>query len=93
MSPALEADPHGACLPDLNLGPFSLERPIGKGAMGEVWRATDTALSREVAVKVLPAEMAADPERLERFKREAQAIAALNHPNIVPIFDVGRVQT
>ncbi len=56
--------------------------------MGEVWRATDTRLNRDVAVKILPSEMAADPERLERFKREAQAIAALNHPNIVIIHSV-----
>ncbi len=56
--------------------------------MGEVWRATDTKLNRDVAVKVLPSEMATDPERLERFKREAQAIAALNHPNIVTIHSV-----
>jgi serine/threonine-protein kinase len=61
---------------------------LGEGAMGEVWRATDASLNREVAVKLLPAEMATDPERLERFKREALAIAALNHPNIVTIYSV-----
>ena len=60
--------------------------------MGEVYRAEDAKLGREVAIKVLPAEMAADPERLERFKREAQAIAALNHPNIVTIHSVDEAE-
>ena len=73
------------------LSHFEITAKLGEGGMGEVWRATDTALNREVAIKVLPAEMAADPERLERFKREAQAIAALNHPNIVTIYSVKEV--
>src|SRR5512132_3012515 len=56
--------------------------------MGQVYRATDTRLGREVALKVLPAEMASSPERLERFRREAKALAALDHPGIVTVFSV-----
>jgi TolB-like protein/Tfp pilus assembly protein PilF len=67
---------------------YKITDAIGAGGMGEVYRATDTKLSRDVALKVLPVDMARDPERLARFQREARAVAALNHPNIVTIFSV-----
>jgi serine/threonine protein kinase len=67
---------------------FKITAELGSRAMGEVYRAEDTRLDREVALKVLPEELATDPERLERFEREAKAIAALNHPNIVTIHSV-----
>jgi TolB-like protein/Tfp pilus assembly protein PilF len=71
------------------LGPYEILAPLGAGGMGEVYRARDQRLGREVAVKVLPAEYAADPERLKRFEREARATAALSHPNILAVHDVG----
>jgi eukaryotic-like serine/threonine-protein kinase len=72
------------------LGPYEILSPIGAGGMGEVYRARDTRLGRDVAVKVLPANAGADPEALARFEREARAVAGLNHPNIVALFDIGR---
>ncbi len=72
------------------LGPYEIVAPLGAGGMGEVYRAQDTRLGREVALKVLPAEVADDPSRRERFESEARAIAALNHPNIVAVYDVGQ---
>jgi len=71
------------------LGPYEVLAPLGAGGMGEVWKARDTRLGREVAVKVLPASFSADPDRLRRFEQEAQAASALNHPNILTIHDVG----
>jgi serine/threonine protein kinase len=74
--------------PGTKLGPYEIRSPLGSGGMGEVYRATDTKLGRDVALKVLPAEMAHDPERLARFRREAKALAQLDHPNIVTIYSV-----
>jgi serine/threonine protein kinase/tetratricopeptide (TPR) repeat protein len=70
------------------LGAYEIHAPLGAGGMGEVYRATDTKLGRDVALKVLPAEMAQDPERLARFRREAKTLAQLDHPNIVTIHSV-----
>jgi eukaryotic-like serine/threonine-protein kinase len=75
--------------PGARLGPYEIIAPIGAGGMGEVYRARDARLGREVAIKVLPAEFAADPERLRRFEREAKATAGLSHPNILDVHDVG----
>jgi serine/threonine protein kinase len=70
------------------LGPYEIQSPLGAGGMGEVYRARDSRLGREVALKILPSEVAGDPSRRQRFETEARAIAALNHPNIVAIYDV-----
>src|SRR6188508_1699686 len=70
------------------LNHYRIVAPLGKGGMGEVFVAEDTKLQRKVALKVLSALMASDPERRQRFEREAQAVAALNHPNIVTIHSV-----
>jgi len=71
------------------LGPYEILTPLGAGGMGEVYRARDTRLGREVALKILPHDVSADPSRRQRFEQEARAVAALNHPNIVAIHDVG----
>ena len=69
-------------------GPYVISGRLGEGGMGEVYRARDTTLGRDVAIKVLPAVFAADPERLARFEREARLLAALNHPHIGAIYGV-----
>ncbi|MFN2384699.1 MAG: protein kinase [Thermoanaerobaculia bacterium] len=71
------------------LGPYEILSPLGAGGMGEVYRARDKKLDRDVAIKVLPQSVAADPDTLARFEREAKAVAALSHPNILSIFDFG----
>jgi serine/threonine protein kinase/tetratricopeptide (TPR) repeat protein len=76
--------------PGTRFGSYEILAPIGAGGMGEVYRARDTKLKRDVAVKVLPGHLADDPIALARFEREAQAVAALSHPNILAIFDFGR---
>ena len=76
----------------VRLGPYELIALIGAGGMGEVYRARDTRLRREVAIKVLPASFASDSDRLRRFEQEAQAAVALNHPNILVLFDIGAHQ-
>ena len=75
-------------LPGTVLGHYRIISPLGKGGMGEVYAAEDTKLHRTVALKILPPSVGADPERRKRFEREAQAVAALNHPNIVTIYSV-----
>lgn len=72
--------------PGTRLGPYEIVSPLGAGGMGEVYRARDTRLNRDVAIKVLPELSAVDHERLARFTREAQTLAALNHPSIAQIY-------
>jgi Tol biopolymer transport system component len=79
-----------ALIPGTKLGPYELIALIGAGGMGEVYRARDQRLGRDVAVKILPASFAADPDRLRRFEQEARAVAALNHPNILGVHDLGQ---
>ena len=76
--------------PGSTLGPYVVAAPLGKGGMGEVWRARDTRLARDVAIKALPADYALNPDRMARFEREAKVLASLNHPNIAAIYGVER---
>src|SRR5258705_4177468 len=72
-----------------HLGPYEITALIGAGGMGEVYRARDPRLGRDVAIKVLPSAFSADVDRLHRFEQEARAAAALNHPNILAVYDIG----
>src|SRR5262245_48851128 len=72
------------------LGPYEIQSSLGAGGMGEVYRAHDARLGRDVAIKVLPDRLTGDPQALARFEREARSVAALNHPNIVALFDIGQ---
>jgi eukaryotic-like serine/threonine-protein kinase len=74
------------------VGPYEIQAPIGAGGMGEVYRAADTRLDRNVALKILPGSFSQDSDRLRRFEQEARAVAALNHPNILAVFDIGQQQ-
>ena len=73
----------------MRLGPYEIQSAIGAGGMGEVYKARDTRLDRTVAIKVLPPDVSADPDRRARFEREAKTIAGLSYPHIGPLFDVG----
>ena len=79
-----------ALAPGTRLGPYKIASQIGTGGMGEVYRATDTNLKRQVAIKVLPESVAADEDRLARFQREAEVLASLNHSNIAAIYGLER---
>ena len=76
--------------PGTRLGPYEVVAPLGAGGMGEVYRARDPRLGRDVAVKVVVSGAESDPERLRRFDDEARAAGALNHPNVLAVFDTGR---
>ena len=71
------------------LGPYEIQSPLGAGGMGEVYKARDTRLDRTVAIKVLPEHVAANPDLKQRFEREARTVAALNHPHICTLHDIG----
>ena len=75
--------------PGTSLGPYQIDAPLGAGGMGEVYKATDTRLDRTVAIKVLPEHVASDPDLKQRFEREARTVAALNHPHICTLHDIG----
>src|ERR1700733_15848953 len=75
--------------PGSKLGPYEIQSFVGAGGMGEVYRARDTRLQRIVAIKILPQSLSSDPDRLGRFQQEARIVGALNHPNLMAIYDVG----
>ncbi|MDO8680339.1 MAG: serine/threonine-protein kinase [Acidobacteriota bacterium] len=79
--------------PKTRLGPYEVVSLLGRGGMGEVYRATDTRLGRDVAVKVLSGELASSPKLVSRFEQEARAASALNHPNITTVYDIGEADS
>jgi eukaryotic-like serine/threonine-protein kinase len=81
-----------ALISGTKLGPYEIQSPLGSGGMGEVYRAIQNSLGRQVAIKVLPAEKVADPERKQRFVQEAKSASSLNHPNIITIYDIGQAE-
>ena len=85
-SPNRYTSSHLTLTPGTRLGVYDITAQIGEGGMGQVFRATDTKLKRQVAIKILPPAVAADAERLARFQREAEVLASLNHPNIAAIY-------
>src|SRR4026208_598947 len=96
MSPSNErkidcGEKGGGLSSGMRIGPYQITDFIGAGGMGEVYRAHDTNLNRVVALKLLPVEFAADPERLSRFEQEARAVSSLSHPAIVTIYDAGQI--
>src|ERR1700684_691087 len=76
-------------IPGTKLGPYEIQSPLGAGGMGEVYRARDTRLGRDVAIKVLPAHLYSNPDLRQRMEREARSISSLNHPNICTLHDIG----
>ena len=78
-----------ALAPGTKLGPYEIQSPLGAGGMGEVYRARDTRLGRDVAIKVLPSHLSCNPDLKARFEREARSISSLNHPHICTLYDVG----
>ena len=89
---SMPSDPQAASLVGCRLGVYQVLSPLGAGGMGEVYSARDARLGRDVAIKVLPWEVAPDADRLSRFEREARALAALNHPHIAAIYGVEDIE-
>ncbi len=91
LAPANSADDQGDSLVGESIGRYRILEALGRGGMGEVYKAIDTTLGRELAIKVLPSGLSIDQDRLRRFEQEARAASALNHPNIITIYELGRV--